>query len=82
LPFELLADFERKMIEAYSVRRDDVEGYYGVAQRSVFVIDQAGVIRWVWERAPGKSLPDFDEVVKQALEVAGAARADEQRSRP
>jgi glutaredoxin-dependent peroxiredoxin len=82
LPFELLADFERKMVEAYGVRRDDVEGYSGFAQRSIFVVDQEGVIRWTWERAPGKSMPDFDEVEEQAKRVARAAQAEGPRPRP
>ena len=31
LPFELIGDFERKMVTDYGVRRDDVEGYSGMA---------------------------------------------------
>jgi peroxiredoxin len=70
LPFELLADFERKLVEAYHVRRDDVEGYSGFAQRSVFIVDPEGIIRWTWERSSGHPLPDFDEVVEAARRVA------------
>ena len=33
LPFELLADFERQMVTAYSVRREDVAGYSGMPTR-------------------------------------------------
>ena len=57
LPFELIGDFERKMVTAYGVRRDDVEGYSGMAKRSVFVIDREGVIRWTWERSREEPLP-------------------------
>lgn len=72
LPFELLGDFERRMVEAYGVRRDDVPGYSGMPQRSVFIVDPAGVIRWTWERSQDQPLPDFDEVVTAARRVAGS----------
>jgi len=70
LPFELLADFERRMVDAYGVRRDDVPGYSGMPQRSVFIVDRAGVIRWTWARTATQPLPDFDEVTAQAARVA------------
>ena len=70
LPFELIADFERRLVEAYDVRREDVPGYSGMPQRSVFVIDPAGIIRWTWERTQEQPLPDFDEVIRAAREVA------------
>ena len=71
LPFELLADFERKMVEAYGVRREDVPGYSGMPKRSVFVVDPKGIIRWTWVRSQEQPLPDFDEVIAQARKVAG-----------
>jgi peroxiredoxin len=73
LPFELLADFERKMVEAYGVRREDVAGYSGMPRRSVFIVDPGGVIRWTWVRSQGQPLPDYDQVVSAAREVAGRA---------
>src|SRR5260370_9372599 len=45
LPFDLIGDFERKMVTDYGVRRDDVAGYSGMARRTIFVIDRQGVIR-------------------------------------
>ena len=74
LPFELLADFERRMVEAYGVRRDDVPGYSGMPRRSIFVVDPAGTIRWTWARTPDEPLPDFDAVVAAARRVAEEAR--------
>jgi peroxiredoxin len=73
LPFELLADFERRAVGAYGVRRDDVPGYSGMPQRSVFVVDREGVIRWTWERSPQQPLPDFDLVVEEARRIASQA---------
>lgn len=73
LPFELLADFERKMVEAYGVRREDVAGYSGMPMRSIFIVDPDGVIRWTWVRQPGQPLPDYDEVIAVARDVTGRA---------
>jgi peroxiredoxin len=73
LPYELLADFERKMVEAYGVRRDDVAGYSGMPMRSIFIVDPEGMIRWTWVRQQGQPLPDYDEVIVAAREVAGRA---------
>ncbi len=73
LPYPLLADFERTMVEAYGVRRDDVEGFKGMPNRSIFIVDSEGVIRWTWLRSQEQSLPDHDAVIVQAKEVAGQA---------
>jgi peroxiredoxin len=72
LPYELLADFERKVVDAWGVRRDDVAGYSGMPMRSVFVLDPARVVRWTWVRTQQQPLPDYDEVVAAAREVAAA----------
>ena len=76
LPFELIADFERKMVEAYGVRREDVPGYSGMPQRSVFIVDRSGVIRWTWLRSQEQPLPDFDLVIAEARKIADEAPAD------
>lgn len=75
LPYELIGDFERKLVTAFGVRRDDVEGYSGMAKRSVFIIDRQGVIRWTWERSKEQPLPDYDEVIAVAKKVAAESKA-------
>jgi peroxiredoxin len=70
LPFDLVGDFERKLVTAFGVRRDDVEGYSGMAKRSVFIIDRTGVIRWTWEPSRDQRLPDYDLVISEAKKVA------------
>jgi peroxiredoxin len=59
------------MVEAYGVRREDVAGYSGMPMRSVFIVDRDGVIRWTWARRQEQPLPDYDEVIAAAREVAG-----------
>jgi peroxiredoxin len=73
LPFELIADFERKMVTDYGVRRDDVEGYSGMARRSIFVIDRERTITWTWIGSREQPQPDYDAVIEEARKAARAA---------
>jgi peroxiredoxin len=73
LPFDLIADFERKMVADYGVRRDDVPGYTGMARRTVFVVDRARKIRYTWVGSKEEPLPDYDLVLAEAKKVAGQA---------
>jgi glutaredoxin-dependent peroxiredoxin len=70
LPFDLVADFERKMVTDYGVRRDDVSGYSGMARRTIFVIDSNGVIRWTWITSREQPQPDYDAVIEVAKAIA------------
>ena len=70
LPYELIGDFERKMVTDYGVRRDDVAGYSGMARRSIFIIDREGVIRWTWVSSRETPQPDYDAVVAEAKRIA------------
>jgi glutaredoxin-dependent peroxiredoxin len=73
LPFDLIGDFERKMVTDYGVRRDDVAGYSGMARRSIFVIDRDRTIRWTWVGSREEPQPDYDAVIAEAKKAAGAA---------
>ena len=73
LPFELIADFERKMVTDYGVRRDDVAGYSGMARRSIFIVDRDHKIRWTWVSSRETPLPDYDAVLDEARRVAAEA---------
>jgi len=70
LPFDLIGDFERKMVTDYGVRRDDVEGYAGLARRTVFVIDGSGTITYMWVTSPEQRQPDYDLVIEEARKAA------------
>jgi peroxiredoxin len=71
LPYELIADFERKMVTDYGVRREDVEGYSGIPRRTAFVIDGDGIIRWTWVTSREKPQPDYDLVIEEARKTIG-----------
>ena len=70
LPYELIGDFERKMVADYGVRRDDVAGYSGLARRSIFIVDRQGVIRYTWIASREQPQPDYDAVIAEAKKVA------------
>ena len=78
LPFELIADFERKMVDAWDVRRTDLEGYDGVPRRTIFILDPEMRVRWTWATSPEQRLPDTEQVLAEATRVAedGAAKTD------
>jgi len=65
LPFDLIGDFERKMVTDYGVRRDDVAGYSGMARRTIFIIDRVA--------SREQPQPDYDAVVEEAKRVASGA---------
>lgn len=73
LPYELIGDFERKLVTDFGVRRDDVAGYAGMARRSIFIIDREGVIRWTWVSSREQPQPDYDVVVQEAKRIAAGA---------
>jgi alkyl hydroperoxide reductase subunit AhpC len=73
LPFDLIGDFERKMVTDYGVRREDVAGYSGVARRTIFIVDHEGVIRWTWMTSPEQRLPDYNLVMEEAMKIAANA---------
>jgi peroxiredoxin len=72
LPYELIADFERKMVDAWGVRRTDMEGYDGVPRRSVFILDPELKVRWRWITSPEQRLPDTMAVLAEAKKVGEA----------
>ena len=75
LPFELIADFERKLVDAWGVRRTDLEGYDGVPRRSLFILDPEMRVRWRWITSPEQRLPDNDQVLAAAAKVTKPAKA-------
>ncbi len=60
--FPLLSDFNKTVSGSYGVLNRDYFGMDGVADRSVFLIDGAGVIRYAWSDPDDSVLPDLDRV--------------------
>ena len=60
--FPILSDFNREAIRAYDVVRPDLGGLRDVAERTVYVIDAAGRVAYVWQGEHPGVMPAFDEV--------------------
>jgi peroxiredoxin len=51
------------------VRYDVWKGHAGLAQRSVFVVDRGGTVRYRWVTEDALELPDLDAVVAALREL-------------
>ena len=61
--FPLLSDWNGIVANLYGAQYVEWLGHSGVAKRSVFVIDAAGVIRYRWQTEDALILPPLDEAV-------------------
>jgi peroxiredoxin len=64
LNFPLLCDYNREVVKKYDVYHEDFAGLkgYTVAKRSVFVVDAAGIIQYVWVTDDPGVMPPYDEI--------------------
>lgn len=71
LEFPILSDYSRETVRKFNVFHDNFAGLtgYTVAKRSVFVLDELGVLRYKWvSDDPGKQ-PDYDAIKKVLAEI-------------
>jgi peroxiredoxin len=64
LQFPILSDYGREVVRKYNAFHDDFAGLkgYTAAKRSVFVLDDKGMVRYRWaSEDPGKQ-PDYEEI--------------------
>jgi len=62
LNFTLLSDFNRSVVQSYGVSYGDSFPFHGVAKRSAFVVDKAGVVQYAEVLDKASDLPDFDKI--------------------
>jgi peroxiredoxin len=71
LDIPIVSDTNKEIIDAYDVETDFADmGYYGLAQRAVFVLDSEGTITYAWVADDPGTEPDYDEVIEAAAEAA------------
>ena len=71
LQFPILSDYTRETVRKYNVFHDNFAGLagYTAAKRSVFVLDDDGIVRYRWvSDEPGKQ-PDYDAIKKVLAEI-------------
>jgi peroxiredoxin Q/BCP len=64
LTFPLLSDFNGEAIEGFGIAQE-FRGLRGVAERTAFLVDEAGTVRGAW-RYGTSEVPDFDELLAAA----------------
>lgn len=62
IPFPVLSDFNRRVAETYGVLYEELLGLQGIAKRSVFVVDEDGIVTYRWVSEDPGVEPDYDEV--------------------
>ncbi len=71
LQFPLLSDYTRETVKKYGVFHEDFAGLKGyiAAKRSIFLLDNKGIVRYKWiSEDPGKE-PDYEEIKKQLTKL-------------
>jgi peroxiredoxin len=64
LPFPVLSDYNKEVIKAYGIESSDFAGLrgYTVAKRSIFLIDEKGIVRYVWISDDPSVEPNYLEI--------------------
>jgi|WetSurMetagenome_2_1015567.scaffolds.fasta_scaffold327491_1 glutaredoxin-dependent peroxiredoxin len=64
LPFPVLSDYNRKVIKTYGLELFDFAGLkgYTVAKRSIFIIDEQGIVQYVWISEDPAVEPNYSEI--------------------
>jgi peroxiredoxin len=69
LTLPILSDYNREVIRTYGIEMHNFAGLdgYTVAERSIFIVDKNGTVRYVWMSEDPTVEPDYAEIEK-ALE--------------
>jgi peroxiredoxin len=64
LPFPILSDHKREVIRTYGIELPDFAGLkgYSTAKRSIFILDKAGIVRYVWISDDPRVEPYYGEI--------------------
>lgn len=72
LGFPMLSDWNHEAIRKFDVVDEDMYGMIETAERSVFVLDDEGIVTYKWVREGDN--PDFEEFVAGLRDEVAAAR--------
>jgi len=67
IPFLMASDFDRTVSKAYGVHASEIRGLKLVARPSVFVIDQKGLIDYMWIGGEDSPLPNPDMIADHII---------------
>lgn len=71
--YDFLSDFNREAARAFGVLREGPlgPGLRGVSDRSAFVVDRGGAVRYAWHSPDPGALPPFAELRAAVAPLAG-----------
>lgn len=71
LPFTILSDYTRETIKKYGVFHENFAALkdYNVAKRSVFILDESGILRYKWVSDDPSKEPDYQELLRQLVHL-------------
>jgi peroxiredoxin len=72
LPFPVLSDYNREVIKQWGLEFADFAGLkgYTVAKRSIFILDQTGIVRYVWVSEDPAVEPNYEEIQKTLEQIS------------
>jgi peroxiredoxin len=72
LPFPILSDYKREVIKIYGLELPNFAGLdgYTVAKRSIFILDQKGIVRYVWVSDNPAVEPNYQEIQSNLQQIA------------
>lgn len=71
LPYPILSDYNREVTKRYGLEMQDFAGLrgYTVAKRSILVLDEKGVICYMWVSDNPKVEPNYQEIQDALKEI-------------
>ncbi|HTP13578.1 MAG TPA: redoxin domain-containing protein, partial [Bacteroidota bacterium] len=71
LQFPVLSDYGRDAVKRYGIVLENFAGLqgYSAAKRSVFVLDEKGIVRYAWVSDNPGVEPNYDEVTKAVAAI-------------
>lgn len=66
LPFPLLSDFQREVVHQFGIAytsEQPFSGMWGMSKRAVFVLDEAGIVRYAWVTDDPLVAPDVEAAI-------------------
>ena len=73
LPFDILIDDSREVVKAYGVWHRVGFDAWNIAKPAVFLIDGAGVIRYVFVADDQTEFPELGALLRELAHLTGAA---------
>jgi peroxiredoxin len=71
LQFPILSDYSRELVKRLNIFHNDFAGLKGyvAAKRSVFLLDQNGIVRYKWVSEDPTKEPNYEEIKTQLAKI-------------